>query len=215
MKKPKIDVSNFITFEGPDGSGKTTALDALKKYLDEKNVEYVFTREPGGSNSRAASEIRSVILDKKNELPDMTEALLYAADRRLNLERNIWPALAEGKIVLCDRYLDSSIAYQGYARGIGIQKIIELQDVVTEKTYPGLTILFDIEHSESSKRVDDRAEKDRLELAGDDFHMKVYDGYHKLIKMFPERIKVVNAGQSIEKVFEDVKEIINKKLGIK
>ena len=204
----------FITFEGPDGSGKTTALQSLKEYLDGKNFEYVFTREPGNLDSKEAKQIREIILDKDNNITPMTEAILYAADRRLHLEQLIWPALKSGKVVLCDRYLDSSLAYQGKARNLGIKAIKDLNEVITDKTYPDVTIFFDIKPEEAAKRVDQRAPKDRMELEPDSFRKDVYQGYMDVIKMFPKRFRVVDASKSKEEVLKQVIEIINKELDI-
>ena len=204
----------FITFEGPDGSGKTTALEGLKKYLDGKNFKYVFTREPGAHSSKEANQIRKIILDKENNITPMTEAILYAADRRLHLEKLIWPALRKNEVVLCDRYLDSSLAYQGKARKLGIKEIKELNEIVTEKTYPDVTIFFDITPTEAAERVDSRAPKDRMELEPDSFREDVYTGYQEVIKMFPERFRRVDASKSKEEVLKQVIEIINKELSI-
>ena len=204
----------FITFEGPDGSGKTTALEGLKKYLDSKSIEYIFTREPGAQNSKEAAQIRKIILDKDNDITPMTEAILYAADRRLHLENTIWPAIKANKILLCDRYLDSSLAYQGKARKLGIDNILALNDVITNKTYPDLTIFFDITPQEAAKRVDERAPKDRLELEGDKFREDVYEGYQEVIAMFPKRFRLIDASKSKEEVLESVIKIINKALKI-
>ena len=199
----------FITFEGPDGSGKTTALKRLRKFLDQEKIDYVFTREPGGSDLPEADKIRQIILDPTHKIPRMAEAILYAADRRLNLEKNIWPALKAHKLVLCDRYLDSSIAYQGYARGIGVAKVVALQDVITEKTYPDLTIFFDIKPQAAALRMNQRLTgKDRLELEGAEFQEKVYLGYQEAMKVFPQRFKSIDASQSKTKVFEEVKKIV-------
>lgn len=205
----------FITFEGPDGSGKTTALSSLVDFLKQNNIEFILTREPGSATSNEAKKIREIILDPANDITPMTEAILYAADRRLHLEKLIWPALKQNKLVLCDRYLDSTLAYQGSGRQLGIKEMLSLQEIVTEKTFPDLTIFFDISPEESEKRVDARAPKDRLELAGKEFHQRVYDGYKQVVAMFPERIKTIDATQSKEDVLEQVKkyvlEAINKK----
>ncbi len=201
MKKPL-----FITFEGPDGSGKTTALNSLVTYLQKNrnDLNFIFTREPGGSKNESAEKVRSIILDKENIIGDKSEALLYAAARRLHLEQTIWPALKENKLVLCDRYIDSSLAYQGEGRGLGIEFVTELNNLATDNTWPDVTIFFDITPEAAMKRASNRAPKDRLELAGDEFHKKVYKGYKKVIAANPERFRVIDATQSIEKVFEDV-----------
>ncbi len=204
----------FITFEGPDGSGKTTALEALREYLDAKNVEYVFTREPGTPNSPEAQQIREVILKPGNKLTPMTEAILFTADRRLHLDTLIIPALKAKKHVLCDRYVDSSLAYQGGGKKLGIDKVLKLNEAVIDGYMPNLTIFFDIKPEASAKRVDERAEKDRMELESDNFRQRVYDGYIEVIEKFPNRFEVVDASQSKEKVLEDVKKIIDKALDI-
>lgn len=195
----------FITFEGPDGSGKTTALEKLIEWLNSKNIHPVVTREPGSSISKENEKIRELIVDPKSELTDMVEAILFSADRRLHLEKLIWPSLKENKLVLCDRYFDSTLAYQGVGRGLGIEKMIKLQDVVTEKTYPNFTFYFDLPVEESIARVNSRGDKNRLDAEGKSFVEKVHSGYHQLIKMFPERFIVIDATQNPEEVFEQVK----------
>ncbi|WP_335904852.1 dTMP kinase [Mycoplasma todarodis] len=207
-----MDKPLFITFEGPDGSGKTTALRSLVAYLQKNrnDLDFIFTREPGGSKNASAEKVRNIILDKENIIGDKSEALLYAAARRLHLEQTIWPALKENKMVLCDRYIDSSLAYQGEGRGLGIEFVTELNNLATDNTWPDVTIFFDITPEAAMERASNRAPKDRLELAGDEFHQKVYKGYKKVIANNPERFRVIDATQSIEKVFEDVLSIIAK-----
>ncbi|WKX02607.1 dTMP kinase [Candidatus Mycoplasma mahonii] len=204
----------FITFEGVDGSGKTTVIEKLKKYLNSKNFEYVFTREPGSTESKEAEQIRNIILNPDNALTPMTEAILFTADRRLHLETLIWPALAQNKTVLCDRYVDSSLAYQGGGKDLGVENILQLNRTVIDDTMPDLTIFFDLKPEEAAKRVEERSIKDRMELESDLFRQKVYDGYKKVIKMFPNRFKVVDASKSREEVFNDVKKIIDKTLNL-
>lgn len=199
----------FITFEGPDGSGKSTALSSLVEFLKGQNVDFILTREPGSETSKEAKKIREIILDPANDITPMTEAILYAADRRLHLEKLIWPALKQNKLVLCDRYLDSTLAYQGAGRKLGISNMLSLQEIITEKTFPDLTLFFDIKPEQSEARVTSRDEdKDRLELAGKEFHKRVYEGYQELVKMFPKRIKVIDASLSKDEVFEQVKKIV-------
>lgn len=202
----------FITFEGPDGSGKTTALQGLIKYLDENKIEYVLTREPGSTVSKENEKIRELIVSPDSELTDMTEAILFSADRRLHLEKLIWPALKENKLVICDRYFDSTFAYQGNGRGLGIEKMIRLQDVVTEKTYPDVTLYFDLSVEESIRRVDSRGEKNRLDAEGKNFVKKVHEGYQKVIEMFPDRMEVIDASLSPENVLEQVIHIFKKRI---
>ena len=199
----------FITFEGPDGSGKTTTVNMLAEFLKEEDINFLLTREPGSKHSKVSKKIRKIIIDPENNISDMAEALLFAADRRMHLDNIIIPALEEGKVVLCDRYIDSSLAYQGSGRRLGILEIKKINDIATENKYPDLTIFFDISLKDSEKRVDKRAApKDRMELAGREFHQRVYDGYQEVIKMFPERIKVIDASKPKEEVFEQVKKII-------
>lgn len=205
----------FITFEGIDGSGKSTAINKLVEFLNSKNVDFLLTREPG-AHIEETKVIRDLLLNPKFQIPKMTEALLYAADRRLNLERVIWPALKSGKVVLCDRFLDSSLAYQGYARDLGIEKIKLLQEIATDKTYPDLTIYFDIHPKAADERVAKREneERDRLELEGDTFRDKVHKGYDEVVKMFPERIKVIDASLSPDKVYEQLLPLIVEALNL-
>ena len=202
----------FITFEGPDGSGKSTAIEKLAKKLESLNIDFVLTREPGAPSSKESASIREIIVNKDNNIPPLTEALLFAADRRMHLDNVILPSLKKGKIVLCDRYIDSSLAYQGAGRELGINNIKNINDIATNGKYPDLTIFFDILPSASEKRVDDRAPKDRMELLGRDFHEKVYKGYKEIIDMFKERYEVVDASQSREKVYEDVEKIVLAKI---
>ncbi len=204
----------FITFEGPDGSGKTTVLESLRQYLDSKDFEYVFTREPGTPNSPEAQQIRNIILDSKNNLTPMAEAILFTADRRLHLDTLIIPALKANKVVLCDRYVDSSLAYQGGGKELGIDKVLKLNEAILDGYMPDLTIFFDLTPDESAKRVDQRAAKDRMELEGVEFRQRVYDSYKELMVRFPDRIVSVDASMSKEDVFEAVKAIINKSLNL-
>lgn len=196
----------FITFEGPDGSGKTTALEKLIEWLNSQNIHPVVTREPGSSVSKENEQIRELIVNPESELTDMVEAILFSADRRLHLEKLIWPSLKENKLVLCDRYFDSTFAYQGVGRGLGIDKMIRLQDVVTEKTYPDFTFYFDLPVEESISRVNSRGDKNRLDAEGKSFVEKVHKGYHELIERFPKRFIVIDATKNPEEVFEEVKQ---------
>jgi len=190
----------FITFEGADGSGKTTQIEMIKKYLEEKGYECLLTREPGGSN--LGNKIREILLHYDGEVDSLCELLLYMADRAQHVNTIIRPALERGQIVLCDRYTDSSVAYQGYARGLDVEKIIELNKIATENLEPDLTIVFDVETETAIKRVGEI--KDRLEQEGIEFHKKLRKGYLELAKRFPQRIKVINANLSIEEVFSQV-----------
>ncbi|UUD35395.1 dTMP kinase [Mycoplasmopsis caviae] len=198
----------FITFEGPDGSGKTTIINRLINELIKKYpklaLNYVLTREPGGKDIIEAEKIRSLILDKESNLSPVAEALLYTTSRRIHLERVIWPALKENKLVLCDRYVDSFYAYQGYARNLGFDFVRDLTNLIIDKTMPDITIFFEIKPVESRiRREQIRIISDRLDSETEHFHQSVYDGYHQLIKSEKERFIVVNASKSIEEVLDE------------
>ena len=203
----------FITLEGPEGSGKTTAVEAAVKKLQEMGYEIVRTREPGGTP--IAEQIRNVILDKGNTAMDgRTEALLYAASRRQHLVEKVWPALKEGKIVICDRYLDSSLAYQGGARGLGIDEVLNVNLFATENTWPDLTLLFDIKPEIGLARISANADREvnRLDLEKIEFHNKVRDSFLALAKRWPERFVIIDASKSREEVAKDTMEAILSRL---
>ena len=203
----------FITLEGPEGSGKTTAVEAAVKALEEKGYKIVRTREPGGTP--IAEQIRNVILDKSNTAMDpRTEALLYAASRRQHLVEKVWPALKEGKIVICDRYLDSSLAYQGGARGLGVDNILNINLFATENTFPDLTLLFDIKPEEGLKRIAANANREvnRLDLEKIEFHNKVRETFLLLAKRYPERFVIIDASKSREEVAKATLEAITSRL---
>ena len=191
----------FITIEGPEGSGKTTAVDDAVKKLKAMDYQIVRTREPGGTP--ISEQIRNVILDKNNTAMDKrTEALLYAASRRQHLVEKIWPAIKEGKIVICDRYLDSSLAYQGGARQLGIENILTVNEFATEGTFPDLTLLFDIEPEIGLARIMKNVDREvnRLDLEKLDFHQKVRQTFLQLAKRYPERYVIIDASKDRETV---------------
>ena len=203
----------FITFEGGEGAGKSTAIKRIVEKLTSEGYEIVLTREPGGTP--IAEEIRNVILDKKNTAMDpRTEALLYAASRRQHLVEKVIPALKEGKLVLCDRFLDSSLAYQGGARGIGIDTVYNMNLFATEGMLPDLTILFDIKPEEGLARIaaNSQREVNRLDVEKLAFHNKVRDSFHELAKKFPERFVIVDASKTPDEVFEDAYKAIEDRL---
>ena len=203
----------FITLEGPEGSGKTTAVEAAVKALEAKGYQIVRTREPGGTP--IAEQIRNVILDKENTKMDpRTEALLYAASRRQHLVEKVWPALKEGKIVICDRYLDSSLAYQGGARGLGIDNILNINLFATENTWPDLTLLFDIKPEIGLQRIASNANREvnRLDLEKIEFHNKVRDTFLELAKRYPDRYVIIDASLSREEVAKATLEAITNRL---
>ena len=199
----------FITIEGPEGSGKTTAVDAAVKELEKLGYQIVRTREPGGTP--IAEQIRNVILDKSNTAMDQrTEALLYAASRRQHLVEKVWPALKEGKIVVCDRYLDSSLAYQGGARGLGVDNILQVNSFATEGTFPDLTLLFDLDPEIGLARIAANSDREvnRLDLEKIEFHKKVRNTFLELAKRYPERFVVIDASQSREEVAKKTLEVM-------
>lgn len=195
----------FITFEGGEGSGKTTIASLVKEQLEKEGYQVVLTREPGGVD--IAEEIRNVILDVKNTNMDKkTEALLYAASRRQHLVEKVIPALNQGAIVICDRFIDSSLVYQGLARGIDIDEVYEMNLFATENILPERTIFFDIQPELGMQRIamnKDR-EVNRLDMENMDFHYNVYQGYLQICDKYPKRIVKVDASQSIENVFDQV-----------
>lgn len=204
----------FISLEGTEGSGKTTIGQMLKEKLRQENYDVILTREPGGV--KISEQIREIILDKANvEMDKWTEALLYIAARRQHTMEVILPALRANQIVICDRFMDSTTAYQGLARGLGIMTLNEIQDSVIANTKPDLTFFFDIEPEISLKRMKkSRLQKDlnRLDLETLVFHKKVYEGYHILLNQHPKRIKAINADDTIENVFQKTWLIIERYL---
>jgi dTMP kinase len=201
----------FITFEGPDGAGKTTVLEMLMKDIKQSGIDAVFTREPGGIN--IAEKIRDVILNKEHtEMDARTEALLYAAARRQHLVEKVIPLINNGKSVFCDRFIDSSLAYQGYARGLGIDEVLSINEFAINGFMPDLTFYFKVDPEIGLKRIASNTgrEKNRLDLEDLSFHIKVQEGYENVINRFQERIIVINANQSIEEVLNEVKNALKK-----
>lgn len=207
----------FITFEGGEGSGKTTIIEKVCEYLESQGKNYILTREPGGTN--ISEQIREVILNRKNtEMDGLTEAYLYAASRAQHVREKIAPALKEGKVVLCDRYLDSSIVYQGYVRGYGMDTIKEINReaiTVNGRMYlPDLTIYFDLSPEIGLGRIakNKNREVNRLDLEKMDFHQKVREGYLKQAEKNNDRFAIIDASKSIEEVAEDVLTLIKEAL---
>lgn len=208
MEKEKRDImiGKFITFEGGECSGKTTIIQKVCQLFMDKNIPYISTREPGGID--IAEQIRDIILDIKNKkMTEETEALLYAASRMQHLKERIIPALDEGKIVICDRFLDSSLAYQGYARGLGMDAILKINHFALEHL-PDLTLFIDVTPDVALKRLSQRNKTDRLDLESETFHQKVYDGYQEVMKLYPNRVVRIDGNQNLEKVCDDCIHVI-------
>lgn len=205
----------FITLEGADGSGKTSIIKELQKRLESKGHLVLTTREPGGS--LISEEIRKIILDPQNTLMDArTEALLYAASRRQHLIEVIIPALNQGKIVLCDRYVDSSLAYQGWGRDIGFNEVYELNQFAINNYLPDLTLYIDVKPNIGLARIKgSKRAQDRLDLEALNFHEKTYQGYQEVLRLFPERVKRVDGEASLEQVVEATYLELIKFLGLK
>lgn len=203
----------FISIEGPEGSGKTSVINAVVARLIKEGFPIVFTREPGGTP--IAEAIRSVILDKKNTALDArAEALLYAASRRQHLVEKVWPNLKEGKIVLCDRFIDSSLAYQGGGRGLGVDAVLNINLFATEGVFPDLTLLFDIEPEVGLKRINAsrKREVNRLDLEKLSFHQQVRSTFLSLAKNEPKRFVIIDASQPFEHVLDEAYRIILKRI---
>lgn len=198
----------LISIEGPDGAGKSTQIALLQQYLEEKGYESLLTREPGGTE--ISEKIRSLILDKANiKMGAVTEMLLYAAARAQLVYEVIEPALQEGKVIICDRYVDSSVVYQGIARELGIDTVYQVNEYAIGGIWPDLTIHLDLEAKEGMRRKKKQTELDRMELETIEFHEKVCEGYRTLAKRDPERMKTIDAMQSIEEIQEEIRKYLN------
>ncbi|MTV23513.1 dTMP kinase [Staphylococcus delphini] len=190
-------MSLFITIEGPEGSGKTTVVQAVSEQLAQ-HYDVMTTREPGGVQT--AETIRQILLDGET-MDARTEALLFAAARREHLVAKVLPALAQGKLVICDRFIDSSLAYQGYARQIGVKEVQTINDFAIEGRYPDLTIYLDIPAEVGRARIEsNRRAQNRLDKESVAFHERVVEGYQQLIAQDPQRFAIINANQPIEQV---------------
>lgn len=191
----------FITLEGPDGSGKSTQIEYLKQYFDHKGIETIFTREPGGTD--IGEKLRNIILDKENgEMCDMTEALLYAASRAQHVNQLIKPALKGGKVVVCDRFIDSSIAYQGYGRKLG-DAVRMINEFAIDGCMPDITFLMEISPEIGKSRIKSESQ-DRLELEKIEFHNRVYAGYREIAEFYPERFVEIDAERDKLSIKKDI-----------
>lgn len=207
----KLKKGIFISFEGIEGSGKTTMSRRIAEMLMMDGYEVLSTYEPGGTI--IGQKIRDILLlPEHKEMSYLAELLLYNAARSQHLNEKLKPALEAGKIVITDRFSDSTIAYQGYGRGIDLSLIMSLDAIVTGGLKPDITILLDIDVESGLMRNKGINKIDRLELEDIEFHRKVRDGYYKIAEKEPERVKIINASMTIERVFEDINDIIKKAL---
>ena len=197
----------LITFEGIDGSGKSTQIKKLESRLKRFKINYVTYREPGGTS--LSEKIRQILLDKENmELSSISEGLLFAAARAQLVKEKIRPDLHSGKVVICDRFIDSTIAYQGYGRGLDVQKLVSINEIATEGLIPDITFLLDIKPENAFKRIDS-TEIDRMESVGIKFFKKIRKGYFQIIKDNPERFFLINADQPEVLIENEINEIID------
>ena len=196
----------FITFEGADGCGKTTQIKLLDEYLRQKGIETLLTREPGAKG--LGVKLREILLNYDGEVSPNCESFLFLADRAQHVDCIIKPAIQEGKVILCDRHTDSTVVYQGYGRGLDLERINYLNNIATSGLKPDLTIVFDIDIETSMKRVG--KEKDRMESAGNEFFNRVRFGYLEIAKQEPNRVKVISSSDTIENIHKKVIELVEK-----
>jgi dTMP kinase len=204
--------AQFVSFEGVDGCGKSTLLEDLARWLQEKSIPYVKTREPGGT--RLGEKVREVLLDPSFEsMNTRAEVLLYSASRAQLVEEIILPALRQGKWVLADRYVDATLAYQGFGRGLGLEPLGQIQHWATGGLWPNLTILLDCDLDLAARRRKARnGKEDRIELENRDFHQRVKEGYLQLARTAPERFLVLDGSQALPDVLTDFRENLLKAL---
>lgn len=196
----------FITFEGPDGAGKTTQIELLKKYFQDRGMDVVITREPGGT--KIGEKIRNVILDVENkEMDDICEALLYSASRAQLVSEIIIPSIETGKVVICDRFVESSVVYQGYARGLGEDTIASINKVATRGLVPNAVFLLMISPEEGIRRKKGSGKLDRLEMEKIEFHNKVYEGYNRL-EGIRQNIHKIDAQRDVNDIHKDILRVI-------
>ncbi len=199
----------FISIEGTDGSGKTTQIRLLEEYFKNKGFYVVCTREPGGN--MISEKIRELIIDKENtEMTAVTEALLYAAARAQHVTSDILPVLEDGGIVISDRFLDSSLVYQGFARGLGIKTVKDMNKYAVNGLEPDMTFFLRLKPEDGIKRKKNQKELDRMESENEKFHQMVYGGYMQLARRNKQRIKVIDALKSVEDIHSEIIENIEK-----
>lgn len=196
----------FITFEGGDGCGKTTQINLLDKYLQDKGFKTLVTREPGAKG--LGVKLREILLNYDGEVSPTCESFLFLADRAQHVDCIIKPALKNGAIVLCDRHTDSTVAYQGYGRGLDLEQIHKLNNIATSGLKPDLTVVLDVDVETSMQRVG--KEKDRMESAGVEFFKRVRNGFLEIAKQEPKRVKVINSSDSIENIHSQIVELFDR-----
>lgn len=209
-----IENQKFISFEGIDFSGKTTQIELLQKKLESEGSTVHVLREPGGTH--ISEKIRDILLDKDHqEMTDICEVFLYSAARNQLVTEQIIPKLKAGNFIIADRYVDSTTAYQGFGRRLPLELINNINKAATDGLLPGLTFFLDIDPVTVTKRKQNRnSAADRLEISGDEFYGRVYKGYHKMAELEPERIKIINAGNSIDNIFNEIWEFVSLKLDL-
>ena len=196
----------FITFEGADGCGKTTQIKLLDEYLQSQGYKTLLTREPGSKG--LGIKLREILLNYDGEVSPTAESFLFLADRAQHVDCIIKPALEKGVVVLCDRHTDSTVAYQGYGRGLDLKQIHSLNNIATSGLKPDLTVVLDVDVETSQARVG--SEKDRMESAGIEFFERVRNGFLEIAKQEPERVKVISSKQSIEDIHKQILELLEK-----
>ncbi len=204
----------FITLEGPDGSGKTTQIAKVAEYLKKHNIDFIQTREPGGT--RISDKIRSLILDPEHkEMHDLTEVLLYAASRAQHVHEKILPALEEGKVVLCDRFVDASLAYQGFGLGVGEEPVLQINNIATSGLVPNRSYFVDVSPEVGRERMKARygtENLDRIEQKDLTYHERVREGFEHIFSKQTDRIVRINGEQNPEAVFEEIAEDLDQLL---
>lgn len=206
-----METGLFITFEGTDGSGKTTQIKLLESYMTGLGHEVLLSREPGGT--LVSEKIRDLVLDPENkEIVPLTEMILYAASRAQHVAQVIEPAIDQGKIVICDRYVDSSYAYQGCGRGVDLKIVADVNRVAINGVVPDITFFLDIDPEVALKRRISSTGADRIEQEKLEFHKNVYEGYKKMAILYPERIKTIDASLSVDEIFSQIKGYISEML---
>lgn len=197
----------FITVEGTDGSGKTTQIKLMEEYIRNKGYEVVLTREPGGT--RISEAIRDLILNPSNtDIVPLTEMILYAASRAQHVCEVIKPAVNEGKVVICDRFVDSSYAYQGCGRGVDLKLVADVNRVAIDGMVPDITFFLDIDPKVALQRRINSTGADRIEQEKMDFHMRVYEAYKRMALLYSDRIKTINATQTIEEISSQINDCL-------